>query len=40
MCTHLHGHQSIVDQDLFGKEIGTDGRLVACAEFLVDLFSL
>lgn len=38
--TNLHSHQSIVDQDLFGEEVGANCRLVACAELLVDLFEL
>lgn len=36
---YLHGHEPIVDKDFLGKEIGSDGCLVASAEFLVDLSS-
>jgi hypothetical protein len=34
---HLHGNESIVHEDFFGKEIGTNGGFVACAELLIDL---
>jgi len=35
--TDLHGDQSIIYKDFFGKEIGANGGFVACAELLVDL---
>jgi hypothetical protein len=35
--THLHCDEPIVDQYLFGKEVGAYCRLVAGAELLVDL---
>jgi hypothetical protein len=33
----LHRYDSVINQDLFRKEVGTDCCLVACAELLVDL---
>ena len=36
-ATNLHGHESVIDHDLLGEEVGTYCRLVACAELLVDL---
>lgn len=36
---YLHRHLPIIDDDLAGEEIRTNGRLVARAELLVDLFS-
>jgi hypothetical protein len=37
---YLHCHQSIIDEDFFGEEIGSDSRLIASAELLIDLFHL
>lgn len=38
-ATHLHRHQPVIDQDLFGEEVGANCCFVACAELLVDLES-
>lgn len=35
--SNLHGNDAIIYQDFFGKEIGTDGSFVACAELFVYL---
>jgi hypothetical protein len=35
--SNLHCDDAIIYQDLFGKEISTDGSFVACAELFVDL---
>jgi hypothetical protein len=37
MLHYLHSNYPIVDHDLFGKEIGTDGRFVLIGELLVDI---
>lgn len=36
---YLHGHQSVIDQNLFSEEIGSDSCLIASAELLVDLWA-
>ena len=36
--TYLHCYQTVIDKDLFGEEVRTDGSFVACAELLVDLW--
>jgi hypothetical protein len=36
---YLHRHLPIIDNDLPGEEVCANGRLVACAELLVDLYS-
>jgi hypothetical protein len=35
---YLHRHQPVIDEDLLGEEIGTNSRLVASTELLVDLY--
>lgn len=37
MYTDLHRNQSVVDEDFFGKEIGTYCGFVGSAELLVDI---
>lgn len=37
---YLHCDLAVVYEDFTGEEIRTDGRLVARAEFLVDLFDI
>ena len=36
--SYLHGDLAVVDEDFPRQEVGADGRLIARAELLVDLF--
>ena len=34
---YLHGHEAIIDKNLLGQEVGSDGGLVLVAELLVHI---
>lgn len=34
---YLHGHEAIINKNLLGQEVGTDGGLVLVAELFVDI---
>lgn len=36
---YLHGDESVIDEDFFGEEIGSNSGLIAPTELLVDLMT-